>query len=128
VSLTIEGAFRGIDTTGVNASDVYPSSAQRDSFYVQGWETGLIRIKGLTPSALYNLSFFASASAGDRITRYRIENVSVRRDASQNTSGTAILTKVPATAQGELLVRVVSAHDGAGFGHIGVLELTVSDP
>jgi hypothetical protein len=128
VSLTIEGAFKGIDTSGIAASDVYPSTAQRDSFYVQGWETGLIRIKGLTPSALYNLRFFASAPAGDRITRYRIENVSVRRDASQNISGTAILTKVPATAQGELLVRVVSAHDGAGFGHIGVLELTVSDP
>ena len=128
VSLTIEGAFRGIDTSGVEVSDLYPSTAQRDSFYVQGWETGMIRIKGLTPSALYNLRFFASASAGDRTTRYRIENVSVRRDASQNTSQSAILTNVPATAQGELLVRVVSAHDGAGFGHIGVLELTVADP
>jgi poly(3-hydroxybutyrate) depolymerase len=128
VSLTIEGAFRGIDTSGVIASDVYPSTAQRDSFYVQGWETGMIRIKGLKPSALYNLRFFASASAGDRTTRYRIENVSASRNASQNTSQTAILTKVPATAQGELLVRVVSALNGTGFGHIGVLELTVSDP
>ena len=88
----------------------------------------MIRIKGLTPSALYDVRFFASAPAGDRITRYRIaQDFSVRRDASQNTSHTAILTKVPATAQGELFIRVVT-DDGAGSGHIGVLELTVADP
>jgi predicted esterase len=127
VSLTIEGAFTGVDTSGVDSSYAYPSTAQRDSFSVQGWETGMIRIKGLTPSALYNVRFFASAPEGDRMTRYRIENVAVRLDASQNTFRTAILPKVPATAQGELLVRVTT-DDGAGFGHIGVLELTVSDP
>jgi hypothetical protein len=128
VSLTIEGGFTGIDTSGVVSADVYPSTAQRDSFSVQGWETGMIRIKGLTPSALYDVRFFASAPAGDRITRYRIaQDFSVRRDASQNTSHIAILTKVPATAQGELFIRVVT-DDGAGSGHIGVLELTVADP
>ena len=128
VSLTVESGFTGVDTSGVNSSAVYPATAQRDSFSVQGWETGMIRIKGLTPSAFYNARFFASAAAGDRTTRYRIGgDRSARLDVSENTFRTAPLPKVPATAQGELFIRVVT-DDGAGSGHIGVLELTVSDP
>ena len=123
ISLTIESPFAGIDTAGIDATGPYPPTAQRDSFFVKDWQTATIRIKGLTPGVLYATRFFASAPSGDRMTRYRIENVSVRLDVAENTVRTAYLTNVPATPQGELLIRVTT-DDGVGFGYIGVLELT----
>lgn len=127
VSLTIESPFSGTDTAGINASNVYPSTAQRDSFSVKNWETAMIRIKGLIPSAPYSLRFFASAPIGDRVTRYRVENVSARLDVGGNTSRTAVPPSVAATPQGELLIRVTT-DDGVGFGHLGAFELSTSTP
>lgn len=101
----------------------YPATAQRDSFFVTGWQTASIRIKGLTPGALYNLRFFASGTAGDRTTRYRIENKSVLLVVAENTIRTGPLYDVAASSQGEWLIRVTT-DNGAGFGHLGVLELT----
>ena len=39
ISLNMENVFSGTDTAGINASNVYPATAQRDSLLVNNWET-----------------------------------------------------------------------------------------
>ena len=128
VKVVIELGFQGVWDTGLNASTVYPASAQRDAFYVKDASTASLRVSGLRPGARYNLRFFASAppmngSPDDRMTRYTVGTASVLLNPLQNTTQAVPLPNILAPQSGELIIKVAT-DDGKGTACLGVLEVS----
>jgi poly(3-hydroxybutyrate) depolymerase len=127
VALSVTGAFENITTAGsTSTSGAYPASAIQDSFFVQNAAVGKVKLTGLNPSLSYGLTFFASRLTGgtSRVTQYKIGTATATLDATDNITNVATLTGVVPASDGSIEVEVKN-NVGAGYGYLGVLELTI---
>ncbi len=127
IGLEILDAFVGSNPSGIATNLVYPSEAQRDTFYISG--TGdtqaVIRITGLFTNVRYDLSFFASRTASGDTNRSAIYRAGVdfaMLNAADNQSNRASIASVQPNASGHIDITVQAA-PGQSFGYLGVLEI-----
>ncbi|QDU32194.1 hypothetical protein KS4_02230 [Poriferisphaera corsica] len=124
VDLNVTNDFSAVNAGGVVASDVYASSAQRDSFFVTGSDGAQIRLEGLVPGEAYDLTFFGSRAAGSPPGRaFQVdiaEHEAVTLDAANNADQTVSIDAVLADSNGFIVLDITAVKD---FGYFGVLEI-----
>jgi hypothetical protein len=98
----------------------------QDSFFVQNATVGKVKLTGLNVSQSYNLTFFASRLTGgtNRVTQYKIGATTVTLDATDNTTNVVSIPNQMPAADGTIEVEVKN-NVGAGYGYLGVLELSI---
>jgi hypothetical protein len=134
LGLNILRVFSGDNISGVANNAVYPTTAQQDSLYVTGYGSvgvqqtqAIIRVQGLDTSLVYNVTFFASRSAGDtnRTTRYTIGSDVVYLNANGNTFNTVAISNI--TAETGYFDILIAPYNEAGnlsvYGYLGVLDI-----
>jgi hypothetical protein len=129
ISLTIEDAFDGINDGGVVSNEGgFAMAAQRDTFHI-GSNGASIRLSGLLPDGLYDLSLFGSRELDDdrRKIDFTIDGQTVTLDVSMNESRTADFFHVRADSLGDLLIDF-NTTDGAQHGYLGAMRLTLAVP
>jgi hypothetical protein len=130
IDLSITNDFAGIKTVGYLDDSLYPVSAQRDSFYLDGGhlggsnDTGSLLISGLDPDALYNFTFFASATnEWFQNAQYVIGAQNTSLDAALHSNLTASINGVQPNGSGEIAIDITAPFD-TDYGHLSVLEIT----
>lgn len=140
IGLAITDRFNGINTNGTQNPDQalgLPATATGDSFFgniatfgglVE--PTAAFTLTGLNPDQPYQLSFFASRTAGDnRETQYSVTGSTIDTaylNVSSNDSELAI-TEVMPTASGTIEVKMEPGpnnNNGSNFYYLGALRLT----
>jgi poly(3-hydroxybutyrate) depolymerase/predicted secreted protein len=131
IGLNVTAAFDNITGAGYALSGgAYPATATQDSFYMQSWVghdvTGKVKLTGLNPSQLYDLTFFASRMTGgvNRVTEYKIGSKIATLDATDNSNYTISISDVLPAGDGTIEVEVRN-NIGNGYGYLGVLELEI---
>lgn len=130
VAVTVSDAFVGINQDGVDAADLYPATAQRDTFYVDslGDARGELTFSNLDPDLAYDLVLFASRTASDlRETRYTVGSASAILNAAGNTATSVRLDDLRPDAEGRIVL-VVEANGTSRYGYLGVFELIAHTP
>lgn len=117
-----------------DASIEFPSSATRDSYYVQDGanETGGFTFSGLNTSMYYHFEIFGSRDGvGDnRETQYTATGANTGvgyLNVSNNTSDTALIQNIQADASGNIVLTVQKGpnnDNGSGFSYIGAIKLS----
>lgn len=128
--LSITSAFANPpNSSGMWADDLYPSSAQSDSFYIGAGGQGEIQIENLDTNRLYQLTLFGSRSprsGWNFMTRYTVNGHLVDHlDTQSNTSNTVVFADLEAPG-GIITIQVEARHpNGANstFGYLGVIDL-----
>ncbi|WP_309384192.1 PA14 domain-containing protein [Cerasicoccus frondis] len=127
--VSVTQRFEGGQTGGVAAADIYPETAQIDTFYVGGsYPEGIIEISGLNPSQSYDFTLFASRNAsGYKISRYTFDAATtgnyVILDAGYNTANSVAMNDVFPDSEGKVAIRV-TRHEPQGYAYIGVIEIS----
>lgn len=129
ISLTIDDAFDGVNDGGVVSNDGgFAMAAQRDSFHI-GSNGASIRLSGLLPEGLYDLSLFGSRELDDdgRKIDVTIDGQTIALDVAMNDSRTADFFHVRADSWGELVIDFDTTQ-GAQHGYLGAMRLTLAVP
>lgn len=109
IQIAVTDGFQGINQSGVNSSDLFPSTAQSDSFFVQttGDALGVVTISNLDPAKFYDLSLFSSREgAADRTTTFTVGGIAQSINAANNTNQLVTFAGLRSTAAGVLEVEV----------------------
>jgi len=119
--------FVANNSAGIVTNLLYPSTAQRDTLYVEapGNSQAVIRISGLYTNILYDFSFFASRAAAavtNRVGIYKIGAASVQMNAADNISNRVTLAAIVPDASGNVDITIQVA-PGSTFAYLGVLEI-----
>ncbi len=122
ISFEISDAFSDISGSGTVASNLYPSTAQRDSLVVERYFPGELTLSNLNPLKPQRLVFFGSRKDLKRSTTYAVGDQSVTLDNKNNVDGSVSLQSVYPDSNGEITVQVSGA-DNALTGYLGVMEL-----
>ncbi|QQE10011.1 PEP-CTERM sorting domain-containing protein [Planctomycetota bacterium] len=124
VDLNVTDDFSAVNAGGVLASDVYATSAQRDSFFVTSSDGAQIRLEGLEAGEAYDLTFFGSRAASSPPGRaFQVDIAGqgdVSLDAANNVDQTASIDGVLADSNGFIVLDITAVTD---FGYFGVLEI-----
>ncbi|NLF38556.1 hypothetical protein GX586_03880, partial [bacterium] len=131
LALTVQDGFAEASLCGVDASDVFPSSAQRDGFTLDSTDTNaLIVITGLPTNTTFDITCFGSLETAlpDRRTRYAIDGRPAVLDARNNAAATVRIPDV--TSQlGQVTLTIASAGtNAADAGCINVLCIEAVTP
>ena len=124
VQLSVTDDFNGSNGSGIAVDVLYPSTAARDSFYINVGELGQVELSGLDPDLNYKLTCFASRSAtNDRTSAYTIGSEVRLLNAASNETKVATFSSITPDSSGKITMDV-EANEGAVYGYLGVLELT----
>ncbi len=126
VLVEVSDDFYGVQA-GVDAGDVFPSTAQIDAFYVNSTDPyGAVLVSGLNPAQTYDFKIFASrSSSGVRTSLYTIHGQTASLEAALNTSNYVTISGVSPTSQGKILIEVErDNHDGLAY--LGAFEMTTN--
>jgi hypothetical protein len=128
IGLNVTAAFDGVSGAGfTGTTGAYPATAVQDSFFVQAAAVGKVKLTGLNPSQIYDLTFFGSRMGGgtNRVTQYKIGTITpATLDATDNTNYTISILGVTPAVDGTIEVEVKN-DPGTGYGSLGVLELSI---
>jgi hypothetical protein len=134
IDLSITNDFAGIKTAGYLDDSVYPVSAQRDSFYLDGGhlsgsnDNAWLLIEDLNPFKSYNFSFYASATnASYQQAFYKIGSQSVSIDAAGKSNETAVIYDVMPDALGNVSIEIY-APEATDYGHLSALKIQETPP
>ncbi|CAM2008376.1 carboxylesterase family protein [Acanthopleuribacter pedis] len=140
INMVIPVGFQGYNGLGVVDDSLFPAQAQRDTFWSgshASHEAGLtrpgqVRLTGLTPGAVYDVSLFASRQGADgdrdRLTRYTLGGHFIDFDVTDNTATTVDFDGVQAGTDGTLTLDVAVSPAGTGrYCYLGTLVLTAVD-
>ncbi len=132
--LYIADIFSGANGSGIADSSLYPSEAQRDSFYITGFggvgsqTQAIVQVRGLSTSNLYDITLFGSraASEDDRTSRFVINDQTQYVHCADNTTNAAVFTGLSAPT-GAITI-VLSPYNESDvhqeYAYLGVLDLT----
>jgi hypothetical protein len=128
IGIEITNAFDTHNNTGVtNGTDLpYPDELKIGAAVTTAGQTSTVRIYGLSPSATYKLTMFASRSgSGTRNTLFTetVNSQSVEVNALGNATTTVSLPGLTPNASGQLSLNVEAGSGGATFGYLNVLEI-----
>lgn len=141
LSISVTGAFRGVNAAGTGSSTLFPPNATSDSFFGNAVSTGSfsgtylnsqLTLSGLNPLETYNFVFYASrvGDSANRTTAYTVTGGGGVQTVNLNATtvnGSVPANGVTADANGQI---VIDVGPGAGnntterFFYIGVLEIT----
>jgi hypothetical protein len=135
ITLSITGAFTGVNSSGTQDSSApVPTSASRDSFYVQN-TTGTINFEGLDPHLSYSFTFYASRVNSTPLTDNRegaytligADTVTVYLNAANNITVTESIPGIRPTAGGLITFNLTEGPNNTNtnnWAYIGAMELT----
>lgn len=133
VEINVLSSFSGVNTGGVVDGSVYPSSAQRDSFYLTGTGTtgtktqAIVRVQGLNTSLVYNVTFFGSRAAStdtNRTMRFTIGSNIGYLNADANTTNTVTLAGISAPAgYFDIVMDPCNAQNMSSYAYISVMDI-----
>lgn len=130
VDLRISDDFGGSNDAGEIFDDAgFPTTAQRDSFFVQSSNPAQIVLEGLHPHAGYDLTFFGSrresdAPGGDLVLGVTINSELLFLDARGNTDDVIMFKNILPDANGTLTIDFTTA----GIGYLGAMSLSMIVP
>ncbi|MDZ7618952.1 MAG: PEP-CTERM sorting domain-containing protein, partial [Patescibacteria group bacterium] len=130
VNLAITDDFGGSSNVGEILDDAgFPTTAQRDSFFVQSTDPAQIVLEGLHPNAGYDLTFFGSrrtsdAPAGNLVLDVTINGEVLSLDARGNMDDVIMFKNILPDSSGTLTIDFSTA----GFGYLGAMSVTMIVP
>lgn len=109
--------------TGPISSNLYPSSAQRDS--IASTKAFSYRIEGLSPSSKYSLTFFgARNTTTNTLTLYTVGGSNAVLDVWTNTDRTAVITDIAPDTNGWITFTVTTnTVSSGGYAYLSAIEL-----
>lgn len=141
ISLWVHDAFTGINETGTTNPDAtlgYGSNATSDSFFGNTFvhsgviePTAGVTLSNLDLASVYTLTFFASRDGANdnREAQYKVSgNTSeiTTLDASNNTSKTAVVSKMKPSVDGTIIIDVSAGannNNGTQYYYLGVMQI-----
>lgn len=135
ITLTLTNNFTGTASNGSTSPTAYVTDAVRDTHYFDNGKTPQLKLSGLDPAKLYNLSFLGSRMASDGkvrstlFTTHGYATLSTVNNATDNTGTVSTISNLLPTAAGEIVIDLdddVSNDTTTKVGYLGVLEITTS--
>lgn len=130
----------GFSTTNVdgvitgNNSGIFPDNVMRQSYVADVATPVKVKITGLDPSLIYDLTMFASRGSGGgtlapgsvRLVDYIVDGDTVRLDAAFNSTKTVTKYNARPSSNGEIILEVAASKGipGQPYGYIGALLIS----
>ena len=123
LSIALQDAWGGINSTGMSGSTVYPDNVTRSALWIGDNQEKYIVVRGLALDQAYDFTFFGSRDGGgNRTTNYTASGTTVSLNASFNQNNTVRIQGVVPNSAGEVTIGVSRAA-GSSYGYLNALVI-----
>lgn len=129
VDVVITQGFAGYQV-GVASNDAgFPTSAQRDNFYIHYSGNAAVQFEDLAPGALYDLTVFGSRAAGSpRVVSVTVNGETLELETAYNETDVLTFRNLSPDGLGNLLVEFTGGASGYGYLSAMALNYVVPEP